>query len=267
MKVFVIDVGKCSGCYSCQLVCKDEHCGNDWTPYARPQPETGHFWGKLNEYVRGKIPQVKISYVFMPCQHCANAPCIKACPLEDTLYRRDDGLVIIDPKKCDGCKKCVSACPYGAIYFNNEINIAQKCTGCAHLLDRGWKEPRCVDVCAHGAIRFGEEEELKDLIAQAEILNPEFGTKPRVYYLNLPKKFIAGTVYDPAAEEVVIGAVCTLTGEGGALTTRTDEFGDFRFDGLKTGIFTLKIESGGRTLTIESINTEKDVSLGDIALT
>jgi hypothetical protein len=98
-------------------------------------------------------------------------------------------------------------------------------------------------------------------------LNPEFGTKPRVYYLNLPKKFIAGTVYDPAAEEVVIGAVCTLTGEGGALTTRTDEFGDFRFDGLKTGIFTLKIESGGRTLTIESINTEKDVSLGDIALT
>ena len=266
MKAFVIDVSKCSGCYSCQMVCKDEHCGNDWTPYARPQPDTGQFWGKLNEYVRGKIPHVKIAYVFMPCQHCANAPCMAACPVKDALYRRDDGLVIIDPKKCNGCKNCIDACPYHAIYFNSNLNLAQKCTGCAHLLDKGWKEPRCADVCAHGAIKFGDEAELSELIKKSEVLNPELGTMPRVHYIGLPKRFIAGTVYDPAAEEVIIGARCILSGGGETFNASTDEFGDFWFEGLKTGTFTLKIESNGKTLTIDSINTEKDVSLGDIAL-
>jgi len=71
MKAIVIDVTRCNGCYSCQVVCKDENCGNDWTPYAKPQPETGQFWGKMNEYVRGQVPQVKMAYVFVLCQHCA----------------------------------------------------------------------------------------------------------------------------------------------------------------------------------------------------
>jgi tetrathionate reductase subunit B len=266
MKAFVIDVSKCSGCYACQLVCKDEHCGNDWSPYARPQPETGHFWGRLNEYERGQIPQVRVSYVFVPCQHCRQAPCLEACPVEGAIYRRDDGLVIIDPKQCTGCQDCIDACPYRAIFFNADLNIAQKCTGCAHLLDRGWREPRCVDACAHGAIRFGDEAELSDLIAEAGPLHPEFGTGPGAYYIGLPKKFIAGTVYDPHAEEVVIGARCTLTGDGGPYITTTDEFGDFWFDGLATGTFNLRIESEGKTLTIDAISTEKDVGLGDIPL-
>jgi tetrathionate reductase subunit B len=266
MRVFIIDVTKCSGCYSCQLVCKDEHCGNDWMPYARPQPEVGHFWGKLIEHVRGTVPQVKMFYVFKPCQHCSKASCIPACPVRDAIYRRDDGLVIIDPKKCDGCQKCIPACPYGAIYFNEGLKIAQKCTGCAHLLDRGWKEPRCVDVCAHGALKFGEEEDLASLISEAEILNPEFGLKPRAYYIGLPRRFIAGTLYDPANREVVIGAACTLTGDGRSYFVATDEFGDFWFEGLNVGSYSLKIESNGKTLLKGPISTEKDVSLGDLAL-
>lgn len=266
MKVFVIDVTKCSGCYSCQLVCKDEHCGNDWTPYAKPQPEVGQFWGKLNEYVRGSVPQVRMAYVFVPCQHCSLASCLPACPVPDAIYRRDDGLIIIDPKKCNGCRKCIQACPYGAIYFNEILNIAQKCTGCAHLLDRGWKEPRCVDVCAHGALIFGEESDLAPLISKAEILNPGFGLKPRVYYVGLPKRFIAGTLYDPATREVISGAECTLTGDGCTYSATTDEFGDFWFEGLEVGSYSLKIESGGKTMVKGSLNTEKDISLGDMAL-
>ncbi len=269
MKAFVIDVSRCMGCYACQVVCKDEHCANDWTPYARPQPDTGQFWGQMNEYVRGNYPQVKMSYVFVPCQHCDDAPCLPACPVEGGIYRRADGLVIIDPQKCTGCKNCVDACPYGRIYFNDDLNLAQKCTGCAHLLDRGgvYKVPRCVDVCGTGAIKFGEESELQDLIDQAEILHPEYGLSPRVYYKNLPRKFIAGTVYTPDDEEVVIGATCTLTGEGETYTQPTNDWGDFWFDGLKTGTYALKIETGDRTKTITSISTEKDVGLGDIALT
>jgi len=212
---------------------------------------------------------MKLAYVFVPCQHCKDAPCIKACPIEGALYTRADGLVIIDPKKCTGCQSCVGACPYGCIFFNAQLGLAQKCTGCAHILDRGWpiKEPRCVDECPYEAIKFGEESELSSLIAEAETLNPEYGLDTRVHYIGLPKRFIAGTVYDPSSKEVVIGATCTVTGEGGPYTKTTNEFGDFWFDGLKVDIFSLKIEGMGKTKTITDISTEKDVSLGDVALT
>jgi Fe-S-cluster-containing dehydrogenase component len=106
-------------------------------PYAKPQPDTGQFWLKMNEIERGTKPKVKVSYIPVLCQHCDDAPCIAACP-QSAISRRDDGLVIIDPKKCTGCRNClnVEACPYnGIIYFNENFNIAQKCTGCAHLAD------------------------------------------------------------------------------------------------------------------------------------
>jgi len=268
MKVFVIDVTQCNGCYNCQIGCKDEHVGNDWTPVAKPQPDTGQFWGKLNEYVRGTVPKVKMSYVFVPCQHCDDAPCIPACLIEGAIYRRADGLVIIDPVKCTGCRNCIDSCPYGAIFFNENLNIAQKCTGCAHLLDKGWKEPRCADNCSTEAIKFGEESELSSLIANAERLSPNFGLTldTRVYYIGLPKRFIAGTVYDPVTEEIIEGATCTLSGDGTGTAT-TDGFGDFWLEGLKVGTFSLKIEATGfATWTKDSISTEKDVNLGDIPL-
>ncbi|MCE5252861.1 MAG: carboxypeptidase-like regulatory domain-containing protein, partial [Actinomycetia bacterium] len=94
--------------------------------------------------------------------------------------------------------------------------------------------------------------------------------KPRVYYLNIPKKFIGGTVYDPAAKEIIEGATCTLTAADGAtLTTTTDGFGDFWFRGLADGgDYKLVISAAGfAPKTFEAINTEKDVNLGDIALT
>ncbi|MBN1692388.1 MAG: carboxypeptidase regulatory-like domain-containing protein [Dehalococcoidales bacterium] len=270
MKVFVIDVGICNGCYACQIACKDEHVGNDWSPYAKPQPDTGQFWMKLNEYIRGTVPKVKMHYIPVLCQHCDKAPCIPACPVKGAIYKRDDGLVIIDAEKCTGCKACVDACPYGAIYFNDSLNIAQKCTGCAHLLDGGeWKVPRCADACPTEAIKFGEESEFKGMIAKAEVLKPELKTKPRVYYLNIPKKFIAGTVYDPIEKEVVIGAKCTLTGPKAGKTTMvtTDSFGDFWFHGLADGNYNLTIEAKGfAAKSFKKLNTEKDVNLGDIPL-
>lgn len=268
MKAFLIDIAKCNGCYNCQIACKDEHVANDWTPYAKPQPDTGQFWLKIKETIRGTVPKVKVSYRPHLCMHCDNAPCIKACPVEGALYKRQDGLVLIDPAKCTGCQSCVDACPYQVIYFNEDLNIAQKCTGCAHLLDKGWKEPRCADACPTEAIRFGEESELGALIRKAEVLNPDLKTGPRVYYLNIPKTFIAGTVYHPVEEEVVIGANCSLKDleTGKEITTTTDGFGDFWFEGLKKRNFALKIEKDGKAKVFSSISTEKDVNLGDIAL-
>jgi Fe-S-cluster-containing dehydrogenase component len=269
MKAFVIDVARCNGCYGCQFVCKDEHVGNDWAPIAKPQPDAGQFWMRVDEYIRGTVPKVRMHYVPNPCMHCDAAACMEACQVEGAIYKRDDGMVVIDTDKCTGCKACVYACPYGSIYFNDDLNLAQKCTGCAHLLDDDeWEYPRCVDSCPTKAITFAEESELADLIARAEVMKPEAGTRPRVHYLNLPKKFIAGTVYDPVEKEVVIGATCTLTAADGAvLHVSTDEFGDFWFTDIEAGTYALSIEADGfAAKAYEAVDAAEDVNLGDIAL-
>ena len=99
------------------------------------------------------------------------------------------------------------------------------------------------------------------------MLKPELGHKPRVYYLNIPKKFVAGTVYDPIEKEVVIGAACTLDGPGGKKTAATDEFGDFWFRGLEDDTYSLTISAKGyAAMSLDGISTAKDVNLGDIAL-
>ncbi len=268
MKTFIIDIARCNGCYGCQIACKDEYAGNDWPPYAKPQPDTGQFWIKLNEYVRGTAPKVKMYYQPVMCAHCDNAPCINVCSVKDAIYKRDDGLVIINPRKCTGCRNCVDICPYHAIYFNENLNIAQKCTGCVHLLDNGWKVPRCVDACATDCIKFGEESELQELINKGEIIPSKYETKPRLYYLNIPQKFVAGTVFDPAEKEIITGAVCTLTDKSNndKFTATTDGFGDFWFENLKVSIFSLEIVKNRKRRIIEPINTVKDVNLGDIEL-
>ena len=227
---------RCNGCYCCQIACKDEHCGNDWTPYAKPQPDTGQFWLKLHEYVRGTVPKVKMHYVPTLCNHCDNAACIDACKVEGAIYKREDGLVVIDPEKCTGCKSCVDVCASKAIFMNESLNIAQKCTGCAHLLDSGeWTEPRCVDACPTVALSSWRKREAQGVHRRKPSSCIPNEQKPRVYYLNIPKKFIAGTVYDPVKKEVVIGASCVLTGDGKTLRQTTDGFGDFWFEGLELG--------------------------------
>ncbi len=268
MKAMVIDLTKCNGCYNCQIACKDEHVGNDWSPLAKPQPLTGHFWMKVTDIVRGTFPKVKVAYGHELCQHCDNAPCIASCK-QKAIHKREDGIVIINPDECRGDRNCMAACPYGVIYFNDDLNIAQKCTFCAHLLDRGAKEPRCVDACPTGALSFGEEGELKGMIDRAEMVDPGNKNRPRVYYVGLPKRFVAGAVYDPSLDECIEGAVVTLMNldTKGKMTTATDEFGDFWFEGLQAGHYSLLIEKEGyKSHRIKALSTEKDRNLGDIAL-
>jgi tetrathionate reductase subunit B len=265
MKAFLVDVSICNGCYNCQIACKDEHCSNDWAPYAAPQPETGQFWLKLREYIRGTVPKVKMHYVPVLCQHCGDTPCLMAAP--DAVNRRPDGLVLIDPEKAKGNKGLLDSCPYGAIYWNEELSLPQKCTGCAHLLDRGWAEPRCVDACPTGALQFNEESEL-DLTGTVPLLPGAPGT-PRVFYKNIPGEFIGGTIYDPVKREIVEGAVVTLTAaDQSRQTTQTNGWGDFWFENLAEGIYSMEIKAAGFPgKSFDGLSTiGQSVNLGDIAL-
>lgn len=265
MKGFVIDLTKCVGCHMCQIGCKDEHCGNCWTPYAQEQPESGQFWLEVQQKERGQRPQVKVSYMPTPCMHCENAPCVAAAN-DGAVYRRDDGLVIIDPVKSKGQKQIVDACPYHKIYWNEELEIPQKCTGCAHLLDgdQPISTPRCVDNCPVDVIQFGELDELD--LEGAEVWHPEYGTKPHVYYKGLPKRFVAGTVYTPEDEEIVEGATVTVSGEAGSFSAVTNDWGDFWIDELPEAEWKLTIEKGSKTLEMGVSTVEVDRGLGDIAL-
>jgi hypothetical protein len=149
------------------------------------------------------------------------------------------------------------------------LQLPQKCTGCAHLVDQG-KQPRCADACPTGAIQFGEAEEFAEQIAEAEVMQPELGLKPRVYYFNLPKRFVAGAVYDPSEDECLAGAQVTLTSadSGDSWQTTTDGWGDFWFKKLGVGTYALKVEKEGfQPYEMAEVSTAEDINVGDIALT
>jgi ferredoxin len=115
-------------------------------------------------------------------------------------------------------------------------------------LDNGYKLPRCVEACPTDAMLFGEYEDLKDEVLGAEVLKPEEGLKPQVYYRNVPGQFIAGTVYDPAEEEVLIGARVRAVSGGKHIETFTDAYGDFWLKDLAIGKWDVFIEAKGYQL-------------------
>jgi tetrathionate reductase subunit B len=271
-KVMVIDLAICNGCHNCQISCKDEHVANDWSPVAKPQPDTGQFWNKVIDLERGTVPKVQVTYHHTICQHCEDAPCLRACNA-GAIYRRADGIVIIDPTKCKGNQLCIEACPYeNVIYYNDDLNIAQKCTFCAHLVDQGWTETRCSDACPTGAFAFGEEDDpkIRAKLKDAQLLKPELATRPRVYYRNLPNKWIAGAVLDPEADECLEGVTVTAASRetGATLTATTDNYGDFWLKNLADGTYTLRFEKAGYlTKKLGPVDaTGADQNVGDVEM-
>jgi len=277
MKVFVLDLSLCNGCYNCQIACKDEHVGNDWPPYSLSEPDVGQFWFKVSQKDRGQVPKVRVSYLPTLCNHCDDAPCMKAAT-NGAIYKRPDGMVIIDPVLSVGQKQLVAACPYGAIYWNENLNIPQKCTACAEILDNassqtdpGLTVPHCVDLCPTDCLKFGDDTDpaFQALIAQGQVLNPEYGTKPRVYYLNMPGMFIAGAIYDPVADECLEGGTVTATDltTGETHATTTDNYGDFWFEHLVGNrSYEVSINASGYTPRKMMVFLNEDKNVGDIAL-
>ncbi|MCK4501237.1 4Fe-4S dicluster domain-containing protein [Candidatus Babeliales bacterium] len=187
----VIDLDKCTGCQECTIACKEENN----VPYGSPEEQKRRqdsFWHKVIAASEGEYPSVNIEMVPMPCMHCDNPACVQVCPAIAT-YRRDDGIVMQNYRRCLGCKYCMVACPYGARAYNYKEQeereyhridppptrdvigswpfphrthgMVEKCTFCFHRIDAGLKEgkqigvevvPACVEACPAKARTFGD---------------------------------------------------------------------------------------------------------------
>ena len=268
----VVDVSRCTGCYACFLACKDENCGEEFPGYTAAQPMTGQFWINNAEVERGTFPKVKVNHVPKLCGHCDAPRCMQMAE-NGAVYKRDDGIVIIDPDKAVGQKQIVNTCPRRMIYWNEEKQLPQKCDMCAHFLDQGFKKPRCVEMCPTSALVFGDMgdpgSDISKLVAEKKPYssNPEFGLKENVLYLNLPRKFVTGTVVFKKTDQCAKDVKVTLEGGGLKLSAETDAFGDFWFDGLESKTdYNLKIAAEGYDEISLNARTLNDVNLGEIFL-
>jgi len=269
-----IDLDRCTGCYNCQIACKDEHVYNEFPPIATSQPIFGHFWMRVDEKeLVFDSSHIKVAYTPTLCQHCEDPKCVKAAK-DGAVYQRPDGIVIIDPVKAKGQKQLVDACPYGAIYWNEEKNLAQKCTFCAHLVDDGWQETRCVQSCPMSCMYFGDISDPNSKISKflagknAEALHPDYGTKPKVSYIGLPKPNLAGTVRFGDLKECAKNVKVTLKGpDGKTVETLTDGFGDFSFKGVTKGKQQISFAIDGYKDQSKSFEITEDITdLGEISL-
>ena len=261
----------------CVLACQDEHVDNDFPNYAAPMPKHGARWIEIMRKERGQAPMIDVAYMPVMCNHCDNAPCIKAAK-DGAITKREDGIVIIDPIKSKGQKHLVDSCPYDRIWWNEELEIPQTWIFDAHLLDEGWKQPRASSVCATGSIiaKKISDEEMEKLASDEnlEVLEPKKGTKPRVYYKNLYRYnscFIGGSVYahnDNIVDCIQNANVKLIQDTSVIAEIKTDIFGDFKFDKLpeRSGDYQIEITADGFNKKSIDVVLNESVTLKDIQL-
>jgi len=188
---FVIDQRRCIGCHACTVACKEEN-----------RVPLGAFrtWVKYIE--RGTFPNTRRYFSVLRCNHCDAAPCVTICPTV-ALYRRDDGIVDFDGARCIGCKSCMQACPYDALYIDPDSGTAAKCNYCAHRVEVGL-EPACVIVCPEQAIIAGDLDDPTSRIASlvgreaVQVRKAEQGTRPKVFYLGADAAALTPELQAPA---------------------------------------------------------------------
>jgi Fe-S-cluster-containing dehydrogenase component len=273
----IIDVAECTNCNLCTLSSMDEYVGNEFPGYAAPMPKHGHKWINILQKERGQVPMIDLAYVPTMCNHCDDAPCMKADRI-GAITKRADGIVIIDPVRAKGQKQLVDACPYGHIWWNEELQLPQSWPFDAHLLDQGWQQTRGQQSCPTGAMRAikVEDAEMQRMARDEglEVMRPDLATRPRVYYRNLwrySKCFIGGTLAVEAdgVVDCVEGASVRLTRDGRTVgETTSDNYGDFRFDKLEenSGRYLVEISAAGRGKKSVEIDLGVSINLGEIRL-
>jgi Fe-S-cluster-containing dehydrogenase component len=266
----IVDVARCHNCYNCFIATKDEYVGVEYEGYAGPQPLHGHSWVAMEYRESGRWPMVETSFRPVMCNHCDDAPCMAAAT-GGAIKKRDDGVVIIDPKLAKGQKQIVDACPYGAVYWNEDEQIPQAWPFDAHLLDRGWKKTKLEAVCPTDVFRSLKvsDAEMQRIVEDEDLVTLESDTdaKPRVYYKNnhlFTTCFVGGTIVtrQDGVEDCVSGAaVSAMQGEEFLGRAVSDGFGEFRIMRFERGCgaVTLHIEIDGKLA--KSVNVEVDDSV------
>ena len=188
---FIIDNRKCIGCHACTVACKSEH-----------EVPVGVNRTYVKQVEKGTFPDSKRLFSVMRCNHCTNAPCVTICPTE-ALFIREDGIVDFDNDRCIGCKSCMQACPYDALYIDPETKTAAKCNYCAHRVDVGL-EPACVIVCPEHAIVSGNMNDPQSEIAtmlskhNIKVRKKEKGTSPNLFYINAEDESLVPSKSEPS---------------------------------------------------------------------
>ncbi|MDP2952525.1 MAG: 4Fe-4S dicluster domain-containing protein [Chloroflexota bacterium] len=205
----VVDLDRCLACQACVIACKIENNVPSSTPDSFKNRQMNFRTRVVPLSRNGKYPNPRVEIYPVLCNQCDNPACVAACPTGAT-YRRQDGIVLVDWEKCIGCRYCMAVCPYGqrsfiqleeAMDYQNPDAIppgntknkppkgkVDKCTFCAHLVDKG-QPPACVTACPAEARIFGDLDEpsgkLRELLANrsSQVLRPDFGTEPQVFYL------------------------------------------------------------------------------------
>ncbi len=199
-----IDERRCIGCWSCAVACKLENNIPDQIWYAHVET----IGGDSPNTPAGTYGDCTMSYRPVRCMHCDDAPCVEVCPVGATYKDDETGIVMQDVETCIGCQACIAACPYdvrsyleeepayrvdfpvGAVNApTHKAGTVEKCTMCAHRDLAGGAVPACVEGCPARAMHFGDlndpASEISKLLAERtyEVLKPEAGTGPNVYYL------------------------------------------------------------------------------------
>ncbi len=176
----VIDQERCIGCEACTVACKNENRGS--VGFIRVKTEHA----SRKDIPHGTFPNVCMTFMPLVCNHCDNPPCAEACPIE-AIQKRSDGIVVLDQDLCDGCQSCLDACPYHAITFDAENDLAEKCNLCRHRIEAEL-EPFCVVCCEGQAIYYGDlgnPNSAAGRLASSEAafsLMPELATGPTICY-------------------------------------------------------------------------------------
>ncbi len=273
----IVDVARCENCYNCFVATKDEHVDNDFPGYAAPQPLHGHQWIDLRRVERGQYPIVEANFMPVMCNHCDDAPCIRAAK-NGAVYKRSDGIVIIDPVKAKGQRQIVDSCPYGAVFWNEDLQLPQIWIFDAHLLDNGWRRTRAEQVCPTGVFQSVKvtDQDMREIAEREklEVLSPSLHTKPRVYYKNLhliTKCFVGGTIVTRHGDrdECISGATVTVSKDGNVVgTTVSDIFGEFKIDMIEpnSGQYDIHIEVDGKKCATRKVNFGQSQYIGVVEI-